>query len=119
MPCLGTSRSGLGYFRAEVMMMAEGQGNGNDSPERDSAWQSAPSAGGAPGAPDTGSDPGAADAAPPGASWFPFATTPPASEAEPPPASPQQAPDPQQAPGAQQGSGAPQAPTQQPPSPQP
>src|SRR5436189_2518230 len=100
MPCPGTSRSGLGYFRAEVMMMAEGQGNGNDSPERDSAWRSAPGTGGAPGAPDADSDPGAADAAPPGVSWFPFATTPPASEAEPPPASAQQALDPQHAPAA-------------------
>jgi S1-C subfamily serine protease len=100
------------------MMMAEGQGNGNDSPERDSAWQSAPGAGGAPGAPDTGSDPGAADTAPPGASWFPFATTPPASEAEPPPVGAQQAPDPaQQPPGAQQAPDTPQAPSAQPSSP--
>ena len=34
-----TIRSGSRYFRAEVMMMAESQGNGHDSPERDSAWQ--------------------------------------------------------------------------------
>ena len=43
-------------------MMAEGQGNGNDSPERDSAGQSAPGAGGNPGAPDPGTDQGATDA---------------------------------------------------------
>src|SRR5215475_11419701 len=27
------------HATSEVMMMAEGQGNGHDSPERDSAWQ--------------------------------------------------------------------------------
>ena len=30
-------------------MMAEGQGNGNDSPERDGAWQPVPGSGGGPG----------------------------------------------------------------------
>jgi S1-C subfamily serine protease len=106
-------------------MMAEGQGNGSDSPERDSAWRSAPSAGGAPGAPDADAEPGAADEAPPGVPWFPFATAPPASEAEPPPVGPQQAPGQQQAPatpqapGPQQAPGAPQVPgPQQAPNPQ-
>src|SRR5215467_5911050 len=64
--CRGARRSGSGYFGAEVMMMAEGQGNGNDSPERDSAWQSAPGAEGSPGTPDADTDPVAADAASPG-----------------------------------------------------
>jgi S1-C subfamily serine protease len=113
-------------------MMTEGQGSGNDSPERDSAWQSAPSAEGTPAAPDADTDPGAADAAPPGAPWFPFATTPPASAAEQPPADAPQAPGSQPVPGTPQAPsahpasgpqpvpGAPQAPTaQQAPGPQP
>jgi len=56
-------------------MMAEGQGNGNDSPERD--------AGGGPGAgtPEAETDPGAGGQASPGASWFPFKMTSPAEEA--------------------------------------
>ena len=89
--------------------MAEGQGHGSDSPERDSASRPAPSAEGAPGAPDADTDPGAADAAPPGAPWFPFATTPPASAAEPPPAGAQQLPG-QQPPATPQAPGAPQVP---------
>src|SRR5262249_4097915 len=114
-PCPGTTRSGLGYFRAEVMMMAEGQGNGNDSPERDSAWQSVPRAGDRPGAPDADTDPGAADAAPPGAPWFPFAATPPASAAEQPPADAPQAPGPQQPPSASQSPAPQPAPRPHPP----
>jgi S1-C subfamily serine protease len=96
------------------MMMTEGQGSGNDSPERDSAWQSAPSAEGTPAAPDADTDPGAADAALPGAPWFPFATTPPASAAEQPPADAPQAPGPQPVPGAPQVPSAQQAPGGQP-----
>src|SRR5262249_25895258 len=72
------------------MMMAEGQGNGHDSPERDSAWQPSPPPGGDPGdgtpEPDSVSsgpaappnDPGAADS---GASWLPFKMTSPAEDA--------------------------------------
>src|SRR5262247_3034196 len=87
------------------MMMAEGQGNGNDSPERDSAWQPVPDSGGSPSAPDADTDPGAAGAAPPGAPWFPFATPPPAGEPEQPPASASQPPDAQPAPAARQAPG--------------
>src|SRR5262249_28601790 len=113
-PCPGTTRSGLGYFRAEVMMMAEGQGNGNDSPERDSAWQSGPGAGGSRGAPDAATDPGAGDAAPPEQRWSPFATTSPAGEAEQPAPGAQQAPGPPPVPGAQQAPGPQPVPGEQP-----
>src|SRR5690348_18232778 len=62
------------------MMMAEGQGNGHDSPERDSAWQPSPPPGGdlGEGTPEPDTDPGAAD---PGASWLPFKMTSPAEDA--------------------------------------
>jgi len=62
------------------MMMAEGQGNGHDSPERDSAWQPSPPPGGDPGdgTPEPETDPGAAD---PDASWLPFKMTSPAEDA--------------------------------------
>jgi len=90
-------------------MMAEGQGNGSDSPERDGAWQPFPGAGGSPGdaAPEAGTgagtpgaadpgaadpgaaDPGAPEAADPGASWLPFRMTSPADEdAQPAPGTP-------------------------------
>ena len=61
-------------------MMAEGQGNGHDSPERDSAWQPSPPPGGDPGGgtPEPDTDPGAADS---GASWLPFKMTSPAEDA--------------------------------------
>ena len=64
-------------------MMAEGQGNGNDSPERDSAWQPPPAADGGPGdgTPEAATDPGAGGQAPPGASWLPFKMTSPAEDA--------------------------------------
>ena len=50
-------------------MMAEGQGNGSDSPERDGAWQPFPGAGGSPGdaAPEAGTGAGTPGAADPGA----------------------------------------------------
>ena len=57
--------------------MAEGQDNGHDSPERDSAWQPSPPPGGDPGTPEPDTEPGAAD---PGASWLPFRMTSPAEE---------------------------------------
>src|SRR5258708_40323826 len=65
------------------MMMAEGQGNGNDSPERDGAWQPVPGADGSTGdgPPETDTEPGAPDAAEPGTSWLPFRMTSPADEA--------------------------------------
>src|SRR5438309_9250439 len=76
------------------MMMAEGQGNGNDSPERDGAWQPVPGADGSlgDGAPEADTDPGAPDAAEPGASWLPFRMVSPADEASQPTASTQPVP---------------------------
>ncbi len=92
-------------------MMAEGQGNGNDAPERDSAWPSAPGAGEPPGggAPDADTDPGTGAAPPPGQSWFPFPMTSPPGEPG------------QPAPSAQAGPGtpAPSSPWQAPPGGQP
>src|SRR5579859_8113262 len=58
-------------------MMAEGQGNGNDSPERDSALRPAP---GDDGTPEPATDPGTVGEAAPGASWLPFTMSSPAGE---------------------------------------
>ena len=61
-------------------MMAEGQGNGHDSPEGDNAWQPSPPPEADPGTgtPEPDTEPGEAD---PGTSWLPFKMTSPAEDA--------------------------------------
>lgn len=75
--------------------MAEGQGNGNDSPERDSAWQPAPGDG----TPAADTEPGTGAAPAPGGSWVPMPMTSPTGDAGAQPPS-QPGPGPQQVPGA-------------------
>src|SRR5580658_5782878 len=94
-------------------MMAEGQSNGNDSPERDSDWQPAPGDG----RPEADTDPGAGQEAAPGASWLPFNMTSPADEAGQ-PATPPPAPETPAQPWAPPATGAQPAPGPMAPGPQ-